>query len=208
MKLILFGATGGIGRETVRQALDAGHTVTAAARRPAAITLTHERLTVVRGDVTDSASVTALMPGHDAAISTIGEINHEPTTLFSSGLRNIMAAMTVTGIKRLICISANGLEPGGPPVIRSIIKSLLWRAFREHYIDLVRMEAVIKASDLNWTILRPPMLINGPHKSTYHIAINKPLPSSWSISRADVADFIVHHLADAATYKAVVELAY
>jgi putative NADH-flavin reductase len=209
MKLLIFGAGGGIGRHTMAQALEAGHTVTvtAAVRRPASIELKHECLTVVRGDITDAEAVKSLMPGHDAAVSTIGTMSRASSTLFTDGLGNVVAAMKSAGINRLLCISASGLDPG-PFIQRLIAKPLLWWAFKNHYDDLVRMEAIVSASGLAWTIIRPPRLTDGPRTGRYKIAINKHAPNSWLLSRADVADFIVKHLDNPATFQTIVEVAY
>jgi hypothetical protein len=118
-----------------------------------------------------------------------------------------MLAMQAAHVHRLICVSASGLEPG-PLWERLIAKPLLWLILKNMYTDLVRMETEVKASGLNWTILRPPAYTNGPRTGRYHMAVNQHLPRSLFISRADIADFIVKHLDDPATYCAWVEIAY
>ena len=72
---------------------------------------------------------------------------------------------------------------------------------------MTRMEAAVKASGLDWTIVRPPRLTNKPRTGRYQIATNAPLRRGWSIARADLADYILNHLADSAAYRAVVEVA-
>jgi putative NADH-flavin reductase len=207
MKLTIFGATGGIGREVVRQALDAGHAVTAVARRPAAITLQHERLCVLPGDVLDAASIAPALKGQDAVISSIGIAKDEPTELYSAGIRNIIAGMQEGGVRRLLCISATGIDPG-PLWQRVIAKPLLWRFFGHSYADLVRMEAVVRESGLDWTIVRPPRLSDKPRTGHYEVAINRHLRRCNIISRADVADYLVNHIDDSASNCGVVEVAY
>ncbi len=206
MRLIIFGATGGIGHHVVEQALAAGHEVTAVARRPALITIRHERLKVVQGDVLEPVSFQQALAGQDAVVSAIGIAKDAPTTLYSEGVAHIMDAMRAANVRRILCISASGLEPG-PWWQRWVARPILWRLLKYMYTDLVQMEDAVKASDLDWTILRPPRLTNGPHTGRYQFAVNKHLARCLLIPRADVADFILAPLTDQATYCGVVEVA-
>jgi putative NADH-flavin reductase len=110
-------------------------------------------------------------------------------------------------VRRLICVSASGLDPGPGP-LRWLARQVLWLMFKDAYTDMARMEAAVKASNLDWTIVRPPRLTNGPHTGQYHVAVNKHLTRGWSISRADLADYIVTHLEDPQIYCAQVEVAH
>jgi nucleoside-diphosphate-sugar epimerase len=125
MKLVVFGATGGIGSQTVEQALAAGHEVTAVACRPSAITLRHERLEVIQGDVFKPETIRESITRKNAVISALGARNLAPTTVYSEGVANIMQAMQAAHVRRILCISASGLEPG-PRWQRWIAKPLLW----------------------------------------------------------------------------------
>jgi len=205
MKLIVFGSTGGIGRQVVLQALDAGHQVTAVARRPDKLAIRHERLQVVFGDALDLVSFQQSLVGQDAVVSALGILTKDPTVFYSSSMQNIMEAMQATGVSRLLCVSAGATDPGGWQ--RWIVKPILWRMHGEMYIDLLRMEAAVKTSGLDWTILRPPRLMDEPRTGRYRVAINRHLMLGVSIPRGDVADFIVTHLTDPATYCTTVELA-
>ncbi len=207
MNLVVIGATGGTGSQVVEQALAAGHMVTAIVRRPTAVTLRHQRLEVIQGDVFEPTTLAQPISGKDAVVSALGVTTAGPTTLFSTGIANIMQAMQSAEVRRLICISAGGLDPG-PGLLRWIAKQMLWLMFKEAYSDMARMEAAVKASDLDWTIVRPPRLTNGPRTGQYHIAVNKHLSRGWSISRADLANYIVTHLEDPQTYCAQVEVAH
>ncbi len=206
MKLIVFGANGGIGHHVVEQALEAGHRVTAVARRPESVTLQHPQLVVRRGDVLDAASLVPLLAEQEAVISAIGTTSRGPTVLYSDGVGNILRAMQAAGVRRLMCISATGLEPG-PLIQRLIAKPLLWTLFRNMYTDLACMEERVRGSQADWTIVRPPRLTDGPRTGRYSASHNEHLPSAWLISRADLADYLVKHLADPATYRAWVEVA-
>ncbi len=207
MKIIVFGAMGGTGKQVVEQALGAGNEVTAIARRPSAVILQHERLAVVQGDVFKPSTFESALAGQDVVVSALGVATREPTTLYSQGNANIMRAMQAAGVRRLLCISASGLEPG-PRWQRWIAKPLLWFILKNMYTDLVRMETMVKESGLDWTIMRPPMMTNEPRTGQYQVAVNKPLSSGWKISRADLADYIVNHLDDAIIHCALVEIAY
>ena len=207
MKVIVFGSTGGIGRQVVAQALAANHEVTAIARRPEAITTQHQRLHVVRGDVLDPASFKQALAGQDVVVSALGVVTRGPTTVYSAGVANIAEAMHANVVRRILCVSSNGLEPG-PRWQRIVAKQLLWRLYKEMYTDLVRMEAVVKASGLDWTVIRPPGLTDGPRTEHYQIVVNQHLSHGSLISRADVADYIVTHWQDRPTYCGMVEVAY
>ncbi len=85
---------------------------------------------------------------------------------------------------------------------------MLWGVLKNMYTDLVRMEREVKASNLDWTILRPPQYTNGPRTGQYQSVVNQQLTHGSKISRADIADYIVTHLNDGSTYRGLVELAY
>jgi uncharacterized protein YbjT (DUF2867 family) len=205
MNIIVFGSTGGIGRQVVAQALEAGHRVTAVARRPDQLAIQHERLKVVRGDSLEPASFQQALTGQDAVVSALGIVTKEATVFYSSSMRNIMAAMQAAGVRRLLCVSAGATDPGGWQ--RWIIKPILWRLYRGMYTDLLRMEAGVKASGLDWTIVRPPRLLDKPRTGRYQVGVNRHLMFGNNIARGDVADFMLTHLTDPAMYGATVELA-
>jgi putative NADH-flavin reductase len=207
MKLVVLGSNGGIGREVAAQALSAGHYVTAVARRPEMVALRHERLQVVRADVMEPASLQTAFAGQEAVISAIGVASREPTRLYSEGIGNAITAMRAAEMRRLLCVSATGLDPG-PWWQQMFAKPLLWRAFGNMYADLVRMEDTVRASGLDWTIVRPPRLTDKARTGVYQIAVNRHLTHGSLLSRADVADYMLSHLTDVASYRALVEIAY
>ena len=197
MKLLVFGSTGGTGRELLKQALDQGHNVVAYARNPAKIDdIQHASLQVVRGDVLDSAVVERAVAGQEAVLSTIGA-GAERTTLREDGTRNIVEAMEKTGVQRLICQSSLGVGDSRtnlPFFTKYIIVSLFLRhAFADHE----RQEAIVKQSSLDWTIVRPPHLTDGPRTGAYrHGLPTTDTRITGKISRADVADFMLKQLTD------------
>lgn len=207
MRLVVFGATGGIGMQVVQQTLERGHEVTVVARQPSALTIKHRCLEIVKGDVLDAATLQGPVTNKDVVISALGARDSGPTTIYSQGVANIIAAMQSAHVSRLFCVSASGLEPG-PLWQRWIAKPLLWLFLKNSYSDLVRMEDVVRRSSVIWTILRLPRLTNGPRVGQYQIAVNKHLQRGMQLSRADVADYIVRHLDDVAAHNALVEIAY
>jgi putative NADH-flavin reductase len=207
MKLIVFGANGGIGRHVVEQGLAAGHSVTAVARRPESVTIQHPNLTVRPGDVLDPAGLGPLLAGQEAVVSALGVHSRAPTVVYSQGVANILQGMQAAGVRRMLCISATGLDPG-QWLQHYLAKPLLWAILREMYTDLVRMEDIVKRSGVEWTIIRPPNMSDKPRTGRYQVSCNEHLPAAWTISRADVADYIVRHLADPGTYQSWVEIAY
>jgi putative NADH-flavin reductase len=207
MKLLIFGATRGTGCQLVMQALAAGHQVTAIVRRPEAITIDHPALTVRRGDVLDPETLGGVAIGHDAVLSSIGMANADPTVLYSEGMRNIIAMMVEARVQRLMCVTASGLDPG-PLLQRLIAKPILWRLFKHGFTDMMLMEEIVKQSGLTWTIMRPPRLTDGKRTGRTTTAIDTHLTRGFMISRADLADYMLQHIDDPATFCATVEIAH
>lgn len=207
MKIVVIGAAGGTGKQLVEQGLATGHDVTAVVRNPAALTIQHQNLEVVQGDVLKTDLQVALA-GKDAVISALGVHNRAPTVVYSQGVTNIINAMRQVGMRRFLCVSASGLDPG-PLWQRLIAKPLLWAVFKDGYTDMARMEAEIQKQDnLDWTIVRPPRLSDKSVTGQYKVSIDNHLNSGWQLSRADLAHYILGHLNDCKTYKALVEIAY
>ena len=162
MKLVIFGATGGTGRHLVEQALAEGHQVTAFARRPAALQVRHDRLRIAAGDVSDAAQVESAIEGQDAVLSALGATKKQ--AICADGMANILAAMRRAGVRRVIVLSAFGASDSHD---RSLYTRLLWLFIRERMADKDRMEQLIKRSDLEWTLVRPPRLTDGPRTQRY-----------------------------------------
>lgn len=195
MNLLIVGATRGIGRQLLDQALASGHSVTALVRDPRRLALQHERLRVVKGDILDSDSVARAMAGQDAVCCTIGiKLPWPPVTVFSEGTRNLLQAMKKTGVRRLICVTGIGAGDSrghGGLLYDYLILPVL---FRTVYADKNRQESLIKASDVDWTIVRPGFLTNGPLTKNYRILTNMTGVTAGRISRADVAHFFLQEL--------------
>ncbi|MEU8462852.1 NAD(P)H-binding protein [Streptomyces sp. NPDC029003] len=207
MKLTVFGATGGVGREVVRQALAAGHEVTAVVRDPARLDVpAHERLRVeVVRDLTDEDALGPVLAGRDAVVSALGASSNKQARLApvaGPALRAVVSAMDRAGVARLSAISAAPLGPDAPGegvLLRAVVYPLLRRALRDVYADLAVMEAAIGASGLRWTVVRPPRLLDRPRTGTYRRALDGNVPGGRVIPRADVADALLTTLTDPAT---------
>jgi putative NADH-flavin reductase len=217
MHIAIFGATGLTGRCLVEQALDQGYDVTAFARNPASVTTRHVRLSILRGDVFDPASVREAVANQEAVLCTIGghdrlrvALSGHPRApeLCTIGTRNILDAMKTCGVSRLICLSAWGIgdSKGRVPVIfRNVIFPLL---MKEEYEDKGSQEQLIEQSNLDWTIIRPARLTNGPHTGRYRVNSSLEFSLRSSISRADVADNMLKQLTDATFRQKCLEMSY
>ena len=209
-RLLIIGANGGIGRQCVETALAAGHHVTALLRNPANLPLTHPLLQIVKGDILDPTTFSGHLANINVVISAIGVKGTKPTSLYSQGNTILLKEMNKAGIKRAFFISASAIEisPVLPFYVKLAAKYIVQKILRHMYADLRKMEAEIKESNTNWTIIRPPRLTNQPATGHYRYSINSFLPNCLKISRADVAHFIISNISNEATYKSTIEIAY
>ncbi len=198
MRVLIFGASRGIGLETTRQALAAGHEVRALARSIDALGFADPRLTKVRGDALNSSDVEAALIGTDVVIQTLGvgfADLFRPVHLFSDATRILIPAMKASGVRRLI--SVTGFGAGDSRARISVLQRLPFRlVFGRAYDDKSLQERLISESGLDWTIARPGVLTRGPRTDRYRILVE---PAQWrngTISRADVAAFLVHQIED------------
>lgn len=210
-QLTVYGATGGTGTEFLRAALAAGNSVCAVARDPSKVEIGHERLRTVRGDVLDAPSIKDSIQGADAVVSALGvDSGTAPTTVYSTGVGNILCAMADMGVQRFIGISALPVTPRDEvgTIQRRLVFPILYRFFGESYADMARMEQQLRASNIAWTVLRPPRLTNGPATGRYRTAINGPLRRAGKISRADLAQAMLHALDEPQARQATITVAY
>jgi putative NADH-flavin reductase len=196
MNLLIIGATRGIGFQLLEQALQVEHVITALVRDPQKLPKQQDRLKVVQGDILDLEAVQRAMPEQDAVCVTIGiGITWKPVTVFSQGTRNVLEAMRQQGVRRLICITGIGAGDSkghGGFLYDRIFNPILLKTI---YEDKDRQEALIRASDTDWTIVRPGSLTSGPLTKNYQVITNLTGVTAGKISRADVAHFILEELA-------------
>lgn len=195
MKIIVFGASGTIGQHIIKQALDDGHQVTAFARDISKISVTHEKLSKVAGDVKNPVSVDSAIPGHDVVLVVLGA--GRKGGVRATGTRNVIQAMKAHDMKRLICQSSLGVGDS------RINLNFFWKyimfglLLRPAYADHELQEQYVRESELDWTIVRPGAFTDGERTGEYRHGIfaveDRP---ALKISRADVAEFLLKQLAD------------
>jgi putative NADH-flavin reductase len=196
MKILILGATGTTGQQLVKQALEQNHFVTALARNPSKLKITHERLKVIKGDALDNAAVLNALEGNDAVLSALGKgYTLRSGNLMSEAISILIPAMQTKKINRLVFLSAFGV--GESFAGASFIQKIIFRTFlRNIYKDKANAEIKIRNSQLAWTIVYPGILTNGPITGKYFIGENVHMKGQPKISRADVADFMLKHLSD------------
>jgi putative NADH-flavin reductase len=208
VNLLIVGATGGTGQQLVTQALQRGHQVTALVRKEPS-GAPRPGLTTVLGNVLDASSLDRAVHGQDAVVSALGHKQFfRPTRILSEGTRNLIGAMRRHGVRRFVCETALGISDAWWQMglaytlfVRPVVLPL-------YFWDKVRQEAVIRASELDWTIVRPGALTNGPKRGQYR---HGPRVGHWlrtvRISRADVAAFMLDQLTDNRYVRTVVGVA-
>ncbi len=197
MNLLIFGPTGGTGQELVKQALEQGHRVTAYARSPVMLDIEHPNLTVIKGDVVNSAAVDDAVKGQDAVLSALGVRQLLPSAVLSGGTRNIINSMQRHGVRRFICESSLGVGDSlgqTPWYFRYIARPFF---LRNVFDDKEIQERLIWESGLDWVIVRPAILTNGPRTGAYRHGFSVTDRTIKNrISRADVAEFMLKQLTD------------
>ena len=192
MKIAVFGATGGTGRQFVDQALAAGHQITALVRTPAKLDKSDAGLTVVQGDVLTAADVADTLTGAEAVFCTLGSGSGGSDQAVSQGTANIVAAMQAQGVDRLVVITSLGVGDSRdqvPFAFKMLMKTVLRHAMQEKEIQ----EETVKKSRLAWTIIRPGGLSNGPAVGSYQAGLDRSIKAG-QVSRGDVAAFALEQL--------------
>ena len=190
MKIALFGATGGTGQQLLEQAIKSGHQVTALVRDPAKLDRKNSALTVIAGNVLQPADVDKVVSGADAVICSLGNTSNNPDMMVTQGTRNIIDAMQRLNVRRLLVVSSLGVGDSKDQV-PFFFKVLMKTALRKTMEDKEAQEAAVRASRLDWTIVRPGGLTNDPPTGTYRVGADL---TAGRITRADVADFILKEL--------------
>ena len=204
MKLTIVAATGGIGRHLLDQALAAGHDVTVVVRNPRALPA-EVRVVVADLAAADPAALEPAVAGADAVLSGLGPRSRGDAGIASRGTRAVVQAMQATGVRRVVVVSAAPVstvaspgrphpprhDPGEGPVMRLLATPLVRAALRDVYVDLALMEDVLRDSDLDWTVVRPPRLTDRPQTGRYRTAAGRNLRRGVLVSRADVAHLML-----------------
>ena len=220
MKLTIFAATGGIGRQALEQALAAGHEVTAVVRNPNGLS---GEARIVRVDLAAAApeALESAVAGADGVLSGLGPRSASEAGIASQGTRAIVHAMRATDVRRIVVVSAAPIgtvpspgrprppkhDPGDGFFMRHLLSPLTKAALRTRYGDLALMEDLLRDSGLDWTVVRPPQLTNKALTGTYRIAYGQNLRRGLRISRADVAHLMLRVLEQPETIKQVIGIA-
>ncbi|MFE4616158.1 NAD(P)-dependent oxidoreductase [Streptomyces sp. NPDC056747] len=212
MKLTVFGATGGIGRELVRQALASGHEVTAVVRDPARLTVTGERLVVHKADLADPETLRAAVTGRDAVLSGLGARGRADaaTGVATRLTRSVLTAMEAERVRRLLVVSAAPVGPAaeGDGVLDKAVLAVISSVLKDVYDDLRVMESALAASGTDWTSVRPPKLTDKPLTGRYRTVVGGNPPRGRTLARADVAHAMLAMIDAPGTVKQGVGVAY
>lgn len=199
MKVTIFGGTGATGLLVIEKALSAGHRVTAFARTPSKISIQHSNLTVIAGELIDKEKIETAVKGADAVISVLGPTGKSKGLVISNGIKNIIGAMQKHGVKRLIATATpsykdtNDKFQFGFAFGVFMVKTLL----KDTYRDIVKTGEQIAKSELDWTIVRLPMLSNNPPKEKLNIGYTgNGQIKLFSLTRTNLADFLIKQLDD------------
>ena len=198
MKILIIGATGGTGKELVKQALERNFDVTAFVRNPDKLKIKNDRLKVLQGNVLNPESLYSAVTGQDAVLCALGHKRwFYPNNILSQGTKNIIEAVEKNNVRRFICVTALGI--GNSFGTLGLYYTLFTIPFilPFYFWDKGRQEKIIRSSSLDWTIVRPGMLTNGTKKGKYKHG-EKVGNFLWSvkISRADTADFMLNQITD------------
>ena len=220
MKLTIFAATGGIGRQVLEQAVAAGHDVTAVVRNPKKLS---RQVRTVTADLAaaDPSALEFAVDRADAVLSGLGPRSNSESKIVSQDTRAIVQAMQATDVRRIVVVSAAPIgtmpshgrpklpkhDPGDGFFMRNLLGPLVKAALRKHYTDLALMEDILHDSGLDWTVVRPPRLTDGPLTGTYRTAYGRNLRRGILISRADVAHLMLRVLEQPETIKQTIGIA-
>ncbi|MGX7594259.1 NAD(P)-dependent oxidoreductase [Planococcus plakortidis] len=197
MKIIVFGATGGVGRSVVKQALEQGFEVTAFVRTPDKLKVTGEKLMVVQGDAFHVEQVAAAIAGHDAVVSCLGSNQGmKKSADLQTMAKNIVAGMQQHGVKRIVYTASAGINDELPGIGGKLMMGVLKNALIDHRAAV----DAIQETGLTYTIVRPMGLTNDSFTGQYRESEESVPNKSKTIPRADVAHFILKALGDA-TYE-------
>lgn len=196
MNIIIFGASRGVGRCLVERALAHGHHVTAAARNPGTLSITHERLRILPCDVLDAVAVSRAIAGQDVVFCTLGaDSRRGPTTLYSAGAHNIVQGMEAHQVRRLIFLSNFGVLGETAQDMQGIMLMFLAKLVLRHTLaDHRRALEEIQRHAPEWIVVRPLPLTDGAWTGHYQVAVDGLPARGTSIARTDVADFMVRQV--------------
>ena len=198
MKVAIFGAAGRTGIPLVQQALEAGYEVVALVRTPSKLSIKNDRLSVVQGDVADLADVEKAVEGADAVLSVLGHVKGSAPDILTHAIRNIITAMDKYGVKRVVSLTGASVyvPQDKPKLVNRLIKLITQMETSNLLQDAGQHLKLLQNSDVDWVVVRGPILNNGPHTGKYRIGWTG-VNTGIRVSRADIADFMLKQVTDA-----------
>jgi putative NADH-flavin reductase len=198
MKLAIFGATGETGKQLVKQALEKGYKVTSYVRSPSKLNINHECLTIIHGELTEKIAIERAVSGVDAVISVLGPRGSSKNKPITQGMQNIISAMEKHNVRRLIISSTLSLsDPEDLPDFKSrVLISLVKLINLAAYEEIINVGKVVQSSNLDWTIIRLPLLNNNTKSGKVKVGYMGKKEVGLKISRASIADFMLKQVQD------------
>ncbi|MBK7225059.1 MAG: NAD(P)H-binding protein [Saprospiraceae bacterium] len=199
MNITIFGGTGATGLILIEKALATGHTVTAFARTPSKISIQHNNLKIVKGDLTELNKLEEAIKGADKVISILGPTQKTKGLVIADGIKNIIEIMKKNGVKRLIATATPSFKDNNDKFQFGFAFGIFMiKAFiKDSYNNIVLTGKYISESDLDWTIVRLPMLSGKPASGKINAGYTGDgTISLFSLSRGDLADFLLQQLND------------
>ena len=198
MKIAVFGASGDTGKQIVEQAVEAGYEVSAYVRNPSKLNISNEHLTVIQGELSDAALIETALKGANAVLSALGPRGGSKNKPLTQGMQNIIAAMKNQGVRRLIMTSTlSAKDSKDKPDFRTkAMVNLVKTTMHAAYEDIVSVAETVRASDLDWTIVRLAILNNKPKSGKVKVGYVGTGEVGTQIRRADIADFMLKQIED------------
>lgn len=196
MRVVVFGATGTVGKLAVEQLLKEGHEVTAFARHPEKLELEDDNLHLAAGDAMDAQAVKRAVDGQDAAVITIGAGMSRKSLIRSQGTLNVIQAMQALGVRRLIVQSTLGARESWGNLNFFWKRIMFGALLRPVFLDHELQERLVEASGLDWTIVRPSAFTDEPATGDFKVGFGADTILQLKIARADVAAFLTRQLSD------------
>jgi len=202
MRIAVFGGTGKAGWMLIQQALDEGHEIVAFARNPGKLTIRHDRLTIIAGELSDETEIERAVGGTNAVVSLLGPLPASKGQPITAGTKNVLAAMERHGVRRLVVVStASACDPNDVRDLKfALLVGLMKRIYPAAYDDIVATAAAVRASDRDWTIVRLPLLTNGPKTRVNAGHLGLGVVGTF-LSRANLVEFLLRALQDPRTIR-------
>ena len=195
MRIAIFGATGRTGKHLIEQALAQGHSITAFARTPSKLSMSHQQLHVVQGDVLKAESVEMAVEGQDVVLSVLGLKHGGTSTTLVEGTENIIRAMKKHGVERIVCVLTAGFLDEESDSLMGKLLIWFYRLNAKEYLTPARLQyQSLQQSGLKWTAIRAVLLNEGASKGHYRVAEENIPKGGYQINTGDVAEFMLQQL--------------